>query len=97
MMIRKLLLAGVALAAGLTWLPGADDGRAFTACMRSHGLPGFPEVTLSEDGPINLRIDGEPVDVLSEKYGAAVRACEPLLPAGFRLPAAPKAPPAPSF
>ncbi|MBB6547556.1 hypothetical protein [Nonomuraea rubra] len=98
MMIRKMVLAGVVLAAGLSWIPSADaapagdGGKAFTACMRSHGLPGFPEVTFSSEGLINLRIEGERVDVLSEKYGAALRACESLLPAHSRLPVPPSAP-----
>ncbi|MET7463444.1 hypothetical protein [Nonomuraea sp. NPDC005501] len=39
---------------------------------------------------------GEDVDVRSVKYGAAVRACGPLLPRGDRLPGAPAAPAAPA-
>ncbi|MFD2349844.1 hypothetical protein ACFSTC_11455 [Nonomuraea ferruginea] len=65
--------------------------------MRAHGLPGFPEVALSSAGLVNLDIKGERVDVLSGKYGAAVEACEPLLPVGSRLPGAPTAPTAPPF
>ena len=42
-----------------------------------------------------LQINGDRVDALSEKYGAAVKACETLLPAGTRLPHAPAAPAAP--
>jgi hypothetical protein len=110
MMIRKMVLAGVVLVAGLSGLPVAEaapteaarteaarteDGRAFTACMRSHGLPGFPEVTFSPEGLINLEIKGERVDVLSGTYGAALRACESLLPARSWLPALPQAPSAP--
>jgi hypothetical protein len=105
MMSRKMVLAGVVLVAGLSGLPAAEaapteaapteDGRAFTACMRSHGLPGFPEVTFSPEGLINLEIKGERVDVLSGTYGAALRACESLLPARSWLPALPQAPSAP--
>ncbi|MEV4370381.1 hypothetical protein AB0J71_25160 [Nonomuraea sp. NPDC049637] len=36
------------------------------------------------------------MDALSATYGAAVRACESLLPRGARLPAAPQAPAAPA-
>ncbi|GAA4961402.1 hypothetical protein GCM10023334_080400 [Nonomuraea thailandensis] len=95
-----MVLAGVILVAGLSPLPTAEaapagDGRAFTACMRTHGLPGFPEVTFSSEGLINLEIEGERVDVLSGKYGAALRACESLLPARSRLPVPPQPPSAP--
>jgi hypothetical protein len=64
--------------------------------MRSHGLPDFPEVTVSSDGLVNLDIRGERVDVRSERYGAAVKACQSLLPTGTRLPGAPAAPAAPA-
>ncbi|MGW5686220.1 hypothetical protein [Nonomuraea sp. NPDC003754] len=105
--IRRVVLTvavlTAAFAAGVGWVTTAssaapaDDGRAFTACMRAQGLPGFPEVALSSDGLINFDIRGERVDVLSDKYGAAVRACGSLLPAGSRLPGAPAAPSAPSL
>ncbi|GGS95396.1 hypothetical protein ACFFV7_23165 [Nonomuraea spiralis] len=87
--------AGGAAASNATAAPD-DGGKAFTDCMRAHDLPDFPEVTVSESGLINLSIDGERVDVLSQKYGAAVKACEPLLPAGTTFPAGPPAPAAPS-
>jgi hypothetical protein len=64
--------------------------------MRAHDLPDFPEVTVPSDGLVNFEIDGERVDAASEKYGAAVQACESLLPAGVRLPGAPGAAPAPA-
>ncbi|GAA4532833.1 hypothetical protein [Nonomuraea ferruginea] len=100
--ISRFVLAAVVLAAGVGWMAGSEeepvrDGEQFTACMRAHGLPGFPEVALSSAGLVNLDIKGERVDVLSGKYGAAVEACEPLLPVGSRLPGAPTAPTAPPF
>ncbi|MEW9529858.1 hypothetical protein [Microbispora sp. NPDC049125] len=93
--------APVAVAAGKAGDAGGGGncgggGRAFTCCMRAHGLPGFPDVTFSEDGLVNLDIRGERVDALSAKYGAAVKACQSLLPAGSRLPDAPTAPRAPA-
>jgi hypothetical protein len=99
---RNVILAVAVLAAGVGGIaapaaPAVEDGKAFTACMRSHGLPGFPEVAVSTDGLINLDIKGDRVDALSEKYGAAVKACEPLLPVGTGLPGAPGAPLAPSL
>lgn len=82
--------------AAVSGTTGAEIGAAFTACMRAHGVPAFPDVTLSSDGLVNLDIKGERVDGSSRIYGAAVHACEPLLPAGARLPGAPSAPRAPS-
>ncbi|GAA3429407.1 hypothetical protein GCM10018953_65910 [Streptosporangium nondiastaticum] len=109
---RRVLTAAVLAAAALAVMlavlaagrggvaaasPGNPAGAGrFTACMRPHGLPGFPEVSFSSDGLVNLDIRGERVDVMSRKYGAAVKACEPLLPAGSRPPGAPAAPPAPA-
>ncbi|MFF4190784.1 hypothetical protein [Nonomuraea sp. NPDC001831] len=101
--IRRVALAALvfaAVAGGAAASYGesgpGDGGKAFTACLRAHGLPGFPGVTVSADGLINLSIGGERVDALSATYGAAVRACESLLPRGARLPAAPQAPAAPA-
>lgn len=101
--LKNLVAVGsvaAAVAAGTgfhTATAAPSDGTAFTACMRSHGVPDFPDVTLSSDGLINLDIQGEPVDVLSGKYGAAIEACESHLPSGTNLPDAPQAPPAPRF
>ncbi|MBP2706897.1 hypothetical protein JOL79_24110 [Microbispora sp. RL4-1S] len=78
--------------AALAGKPSGDGGRAFTVCMRAKGLPDFPDVSFSSDGLVNLTIRGERVDVLSPKYGAAVAACQSLLPAGPRRPGAPVAP-----
>ena len=80
---------------GAAWTRRGADAKAFTDCMRSRGLPDFPEVAVSSDGLINLEIKGERVDVLSAKYGAAVKACESLLPTGAQLPGAPASPVAP--
>lgn len=74
----------------------APDVKPFVACMRSHGLPDFPEVTIASDGLVNFDIDGNHVDADSEIYGAAIQACQSLLPANSRLPGAPVAPPAPA-
>jgi hypothetical protein len=91
-----VLVVGIAGVAGVSEEAPAGDVKEFAACMRSHGLPDFPEVAVSSDGLVNLHIKGERVDVLSEKYGAAVKACESLLPTGTRLPNAPTAPGAPA-
>ncbi|MFD1538623.1 hypothetical protein [Nonomuraea guangzhouensis] len=101
--IRNVVLAAAVVAAGVgggaSMLSAPDgprgDAKAFTDCMRSKGLPDFPEVAVSSDGLVNLEIKGERVDALSAKYGAAVKACESLLPTGTQLPGAPGAPGAP--
>ncbi|MBT2229322.1 hypothetical protein [Nonomuraea sp. NEAU-A123] len=101
--IRNVVLAAAVVAAGVVGGAGVmsapdgpgEDAKAFTDCVRAKGLPDFPEVVVSSDGLINLEIKGERVDVLSAKYGAAVKACEPLLPTGTQLPVAPSAPVAP--
>ncbi|WP_067172972.1 hypothetical protein [Microtetraspora niveoalba] len=99
---RNVILAVVVLGVGIGVLRAAapsaasgDGGKAFSSCMRAHDLPDFPDVAVSEDGLINLDIRGERVDALSAKYGAAVRACESLLPSGAALPSGPHAPSAP--
>lgn len=95
--IRRAVLAAAIVAVGVGAVAGTsafaspsgasdDGGKAFTQCLRSHGLPDFPGVAVSEDGLINLTIKGERVDVLSEKYGKAVAACQSLLPSGATLP-----------
>jgi hypothetical protein len=73
----------------------APDTGPFVACMRSHGLPDFPDVTVSAEGLVNFDIKGERADVRSEKYGPALRVCESLLPDSAHWPDAPPAPPAP--
>ncbi|NUT39816.1 MAG: hypothetical protein HOV86_07460 [Thermoactinospora sp.] len=97
----RILFATAAVAIGLWALPSgaatAGSGPAFTACMRAHGLPDFPEVTFSSDGLVNLDIKGERVDVMSDTYGTAVEACDYLLPDGSVVPGRPQAPPAPDL
>ncbi|MFI6505254.1 hypothetical protein [Nonomuraea typhae] len=70
----------------------SDGGETFAQCMRSHGLPGFPEVSVSEEGLVNLTVKGERVDVMSKVYGEAVKACRHLLPGNVHLPTPPPAP-----
>ncbi|WP_214326083.1 hypothetical protein [Nonomuraea sediminis] len=72
--------------------PASGDTAAFVQCMRSHGLPDFPDVTVSATGQVSIELSGTRVDPVSRQYDAAVRACEPLLPGGARLPRPPAAP-----
>ena len=51
---------------------------AFSACMRSHGLPKFPDPTFS-DGKVTMAIKGTPgsgLDPQSPKFQAAQKACQ---------------------
>lgn len=57
---------------------------AFSACMRAHGLPGFPDPVFS-DGKMSLQIKGGPssgLDPRSPKFQAAQKACHSKLPGG---------------
>jgi hypothetical protein len=51
--------------------------RSYSHCMRSHGLPAFPEPTLSSSG-VNIRT---PVSLQRSSFYASARsACRDLLP-----------------
>src|SRR4030095_7285984 len=71
---------------------GADDPRAYSACMRSHGVPNFPDP--DSDGRLKITSgvskNGQKtgVDVNSPRFKTARRACQRLLPNGGRPPAA---------
>ncbi len=99
--LRRVILvtALIATTAGLTSVPAAappDDGDVtFTACMRAHGHPGFPQVAVSADGLVNFDIRGESIHLGSPKYGPAFSSCERYLPRGGALPGGPPAPPTP--
>lgn len=50
------------------------------ACIRSHGVPNFPDPTFSGGG---VHIDRRGLDMSSPTFKAAVRACESLIPGGI--------------
>lgn len=52
----------------------------FAACMRSHGVPSFPDPQFSGGG---VRINGGGVDPNSPAFQAAQTACKAKLPGGF--------------
>jgi hypothetical protein len=54
-----------------------DNGRRFSACMRSHGVTKFPDP--SSDGGINIRT-GPGMNPASPLFQAAQRACQKLMP-----------------
>lgn len=60
-------------------VPAGADGAKFAACMRSHGLPNFPDPT--GQGVIQLG-SGSGVNPGSPKFRSAEQACNKLLPNG---------------
>jgi hypothetical protein len=75
-------------------LPGGEAGRAApltsaqqeqylkaAACIRSHGVPNFPDPTFSGGG---VHIDHRNLDEGSPAFKAAVHDCESLIPGGVR-------------
>ena len=63
---------------------------AYTHCMRSHGIPDFPDPTPNSRGGGGFDITAGPGSDLNQslpKYQAADRVCKELLPGGSRTPA----------
>jgi hypothetical protein len=63
------------------------DDVKFARCMRSHGVPNFPDPTTGPSGPrfvISVSRDG--FDPRSPQILAKARECQHVLPAGTRLP-----------
>jgi hypothetical protein len=59
----------------------SPSGVAYSACMRSHGVPKFPD----PDSKGNFQADPEQLGVSSTRYQASERACQHLLPTGGSL------------
>ena len=56
---------------------------AFSACMRSHGVPNFPDPVTGANGGAQVDITpGSGIDENSPQYQSAMHACQSLLPAG---------------
>jgi hypothetical protein len=70
-----------------------EDGiYKFSACMRSHGVPRFPDPTRSSGGGMNLSVSpGSGLDPKSPQFQAAQKACQKLLPNGGKPDAATQA------
>jgi hypothetical protein len=61
----------------------AEDVTRFSACMRSHGVPAFPDPKASSGGGMNLTIGpGSGIDPSSPQFRAAQKTCQKLLPNG---------------
>jgi hypothetical protein len=58
-----------------------DQELEFSACMRSHGLPKFPDPVFSSGGRTQMRIDAKSgLDPNSPIFQAAQKRCQKLLP-----------------
>jgi hypothetical protein len=61
----------------------AEDVTRFSACMRSHGVPKFPDPKPASGGGMNLTIGpGSGIDPRSAAFQAAQKTCQKLLPNG---------------
>jgi hypothetical protein len=56
---------------------GSPSAVAYSACMRSHGVPNYPDPDSSGQLP---KTDAQILGVSSTQYQAAQQACQPLLP-----------------
>jgi hypothetical protein len=56
----------------------------FSQCMRSHGVPGYPDPTLTSQG-ISANLTGADINVNSPQFQAAVSTCQRELPPGSNL------------
>jgi hypothetical protein len=54
----------------------------FSQCMRTHGVPNFPDPKFGGAGKVSLRIGGGPsgIDPNSSQFQAAQKACQSILP-----------------
>ena len=67
----------------------ADGARQFSVCMRSHGVPNFPDPKASAGGGMSLTLDkGNGLNPDSPQFKAAQKSCEKLLPNGGKPDAA---------
>lgn len=65
---------------------GQEQMLRFAACMRSHGVPKFPDPQFSADGGVTMKIGpGADVDLSSPQFRAAQDACRRLVPGGLMM------------
>jgi hypothetical protein len=93
-------LAVLAAGCGGSKSPGVAGGdgsssvlakfEAYTTCMRSHGIPDFPDPTTSPGGGVSFQLTRRPgsdLDHNNPRFIAADQACRGLLPGGGQPPA----------
>jgi hypothetical protein len=62
--------------------PGSGSAVAYSACIRAHGVPDYPDPDSSGELP---KTDAEQLGVSASQYRAAQQACQHLLPKGGSL------------
>jgi hypothetical protein len=65
----------------ITLVDQADYLKA-SACMRSHGIPGFPDPVF-QDNTVTFNAPGSAIDTHSSQYQGALSSCQKLIPAGL--------------
>ncbi|HEX4680437.1 MAG TPA: hypothetical protein VH210_14655 [Gaiellaceae bacterium] len=63
---------------------------AYASCMRSHGIPDFPDPSTSPGGGVGIQIHGGPGSDLNRndpRFMTAAKACRGLRPGGGQAPA----------
>jgi hypothetical protein len=64
----------------------SQEALAYSRCMRSHGVPKFPDADSSNELPSGLpKVDPQQLGVSSSQYQAAQSACAHLLPIGGQM------------
>lgn len=58
-----------------------SDGLKHSACMRSHGLPTFPD-PVEQGGGVSINLGGTGISPNSPQMSAAMKACQSLAPGG---------------
>ena len=81
---RHLVPHGGAARGGRTITPAEQaDYRQGVACMRSHGVPAFPDPVF-QNGTVTFNAVGSRVNTGSSQYRSALMTCQKLIPAGLR-------------
>jgi hypothetical protein len=59
-----------------------SQGLKFSQCMRSHGVPNFPDPKTGPNGEVGISLGGNGIDPHSPQFQAAQKACQSLMPGG---------------
>jgi hypothetical protein len=78
---EHLLPNGTASNGSSTSTQELTEGVAFAQCVRTHGVPSFPDPTVVNGG-LNFNFTG----TSSSQFKSAVTACRSVVPAGVKLP-----------
>jgi hypothetical protein len=61
---------------------GLEEALAYSACIREHGVPNFPDPKRNAEGGIDLNAGGSGFDPSSPQFREAEEACKELVPGG---------------